>query len=103
MEETLTVVQETLETADETGKITSTPIVPASIGEVKVAVTKTEENSRTYTLPQLDADIKGFDANIAQAQVQLDYWMNRQGELIALRDRVAVEAEKAVLTEVVAP
>jgi hypothetical protein len=66
--------------------------------QVQITVTKEViPDEKIVTLSSLDADIKGFDANIVQAQAVVDYWMGRQGELIDLRERVAAEVEKVAL------
>jgi hypothetical protein len=70
--------------------------------QVQITVTPfTAPVFQIVSLTSLDADIRGFDANIAQAQAALDYWIGRQGELIALRERVVVEVNKVALATVV--
>ncbi len=70
----------------------------ASKEQVQITVTKEViPDERIVTLSTLDADIAGFNANIAQAQANLDYWKSRQDELITLRDRVAAEVDKVAL------
>lgn len=65
--------------------------------QVVITVSKQVIEERLITLSTLDADIAGFDSNIAQAQLNLDYWLGRQAELIALREKVAIEVDKVVL------